>query len=164
MNMRRRVVAGMVMAAVVGVLASVGAAAGSTADEMPVLLYGLVQLADTEDAITAEQAQQLLHIVQSWRMKLRLGISSSAHLNTMQVRAVLTATQLQRIDAMHLTTRYVELWTSEQTGVRLILRASAPDDDPPGISPTFMTVNRNEAMTSFADLVIDHLCRWAGVD
>ena len=161
--MKRRVATGCTLMLVVGLLFSVGAFASSTEDEVPLLLYGIIQLAETGDAITAEQAQELLPIVQSWQMRMQLGISSSTHATVLRIKTVLTEEQMDRIDAMHVTTRYVELWTSEQTGTRLILRMAsegegASGEDP---SPRLMTVNKNESMTQFADLVLSLLRQWA---
>jgi len=87
-------------------------AASTSTDDLAVLLYGIVRLSGTEDALSAAQAQQLAPLVEAWRAELQAPPDTPPDMSSAiaAIRAVLTADQLTAIEALNLTAADVVGW------------------------------------------------------
>ncbi|MDZ7296286.1 MAG: hypothetical protein ONB14_12805 [candidate division KSB1 bacterium] len=76
------------------------------------LALGTIQLEDTENAVTPEQAKTLLPLWQA----LQGGVTAQAEINAVlkQIEKTMTQEQLQAIAAMQLTQEDLQAWMQEQ--------------------------------------------------
>jgi hypothetical protein len=76
------------------------------------LAFGTLRLAETEQAVTAEQAKKLLPLWQA----LRGGVTADAEVNAVlrQIEGAMTSDQLEAIAAMQLTQEDLGNWMQEQ--------------------------------------------------
>ncbi len=147
---RRRVGAtavGICLALVIGL----GASARESTEELPALLLGVVRLAGSDLALSAEQAAQILPEVQAWRSWVEeVSNVDDEPGRVAAIRAMLTPEQAAAIDAMNLTSTDAIRWSSGALAAivwRHSVQAGAPL--PPG------------PLAVFAGRVVRLLSGWA---
>ena len=154
-------------------------------DPVAVLLLGIMRLDETEALITPEEAARILPLAEAWRAQL--GTQEDGRMNAedklADLQAILTADQLERIDAMSLTMADVVRWRgSESPGMPPdegrqpgeMPPPGAPDGTPPEGSPPTGDSEQppassgadrpqgDDRLASFADGVIRFLATRAG--
>lgn len=139
MRTSRRVGTAAATALCIGILMAPAVAARSSSDEVTVVLYGIVRLQGTDQALTSQQAALLLPIVRAWRDELSnswgWGASSSASCYVGAIQPILTQEQLDRIAAMRLTADAAIRWSGGSLYYRSWFIRPQPGDMPPGAPP-----------------------------
>lgn len=138
---------GLCLALIIGL----GASASESTEELPALLFGVVRLAGSELALSAEQAAQMLPQVQAWRSWVEeVSNVDDEPGRVAAIRAILTPEQAAAIDAMDLTSTDAIRWSSGALAAivwRHSVQAGAPL--PPG------------PLAVFAGRVVRLLSGWA---
>lgn len=100
------------------------------------LTLGTLMLEGTPEAISPEQAQELLPLWQALQALTNSGTSATAETNAVlaQIESSLTAEQLTAIRAMRLTSPQMQEWAS-QNGIRLGSGGGAGGGQGGGMSP-----------------------------
>ncbi|MFZ2098072.1 MAG: hypothetical protein WAV05_15675 [Anaerolineales bacterium] len=107
---------------------------GTNLSQVNVLLVGTLKLEDTDQAVSADQAAQLLSLWQAYRSLSTSQTAAEAEVDALlkQIESTMTADQMQAIQAMSLTsTDMMDLMQS--LGGGMILRGTPNPQSTPGV-------------------------------
>ncbi|MEN6370206.1 MAG: hypothetical protein ABFD77_11010 [Thermotogota bacterium] len=176
----------LLIAFAVGAQPQIGSSPPRTGTEDPsALLLGIVRLQGTTDAVSLQQAAQLLALVQAWRMQMvqppAIPAGSQPGQGPAQqpspetslldgIRAVLTPTQWQAIVVMNLSANDVMQWMGlpasgdppppPGVGSQAQPPANPPAGNPLGAPPPPGGAQQETPRVQFADAVIALLTSW----
>jgi len=130
--MKKRIILSTIFALLLTACGGTQTTLPQTSDGLPVttqLVLGTLQLEDTDQAVTGEQAKELLPMWQVYQSLIDSGTAAQAEIDGLieQIQETMTAGQLDAISAMNLTQQDMFTATQEQGGDFIQVRQSSSD-------------------------------------